>query len=166
VRSAYNPIHEDQESVSGRIGELAGTGLAGGVKESSDELPEDRTEMTATRTDMAASRTLMAADRTLMAWVRTSLSMSSFGFTIYKVLQGFAEAGVNLPHPQTPRRVGLFLTALGTLAMVMGTVEYTQSLRELQALKDVRFMRPAFVMAILMSLMGLFLFFSIGVQLF
>ena len=145
---------------------MAGTGPAGGLKESSDELPEDRAEMTATRTDMAASRTLMAADRTLMAWVRTSLSMSSFGFTIYKVLQGFAEAGVNLRHPQTPRAVGLFLTALGTLAMVMGTVEYVQSLRELHALKDFRLMRPAFVMAILMSLLGLLLFFSIGIRLF
>lgn len=143
-----------------------GTGAAGGLKGSSDELPEDRTDVTATQTDMAASRTLMAADRTLMAWVRTSLSMSSFGFTIYKVLQGFAEAGVNLPHQQTPRTVGLFLTALGTLAMVMGTVEYVQSLRELQALKDFRLMRPAFVMAILMSLLGLFLFFSIGIKLF
>ena len=41
------------------------------------------------RTDMAAARTLMAADRTLMAWIRTAPSMLSFGFTIYKVLEGF-----------------------------------------------------------------------------
>jgi len=61
-----------------------GPGPGGRPRESSDELAEDRT-------DLAATRTLMAADRTLMAWARTSLSLSSFGFTIYKGLQGIAE---------------------------------------------------------------------------
>lgn len=117
-----------------------------------------------TRTSMAATRSLMAADRTLMAWVRTSLSLSSFGFTIYKVLQGFAEAGTELPHNRTPRFVGLFLTGLGTLAMVMGTIEYSQSLEDLRAFKEISLLRPAFVMAILMSVMGLALFFGIVIK--
>jgi putative membrane protein len=136
-----------------------GTGPAGGRKKSSDELAVDRT-------DMATTRTLMAADRTLMAWVRTALSLNSFGFTIYKVLQGLEEAGVPLPHGQTPRNVGLFLTGLGTLAMVMGTVEYARTLRDLRTFKDIRLTRPAFSMAILMSVLGLFLFFSIITKLF
>jgi len=123
-------------------------------KESSDELAVDRT-------DMAATRSLMAADRTLMAWVRTSLSLNSFGFTIYKVLQGLAESGTNLPHGQTPRDVGLVLTGLGTLAMVMGTVEYAQALRDLRRYMDVKLTRPVFFMALLMSALGLFLFYGI-----
>jgi putative membrane protein len=131
-----------------------GSGPADGRKKSSDELALNRT-------DMAATRTLMAADRTLMAWVRTSLSLNSFGFTIYKVLQGFAETGATLPHGDTPRLVGLFMTGMGTLAMLMGTVEYAQSLRDLHELKDIRLTRPAFVMAVLMSVMGVSLFFSI-----
>jgi putative membrane protein len=136
-----------------------GTGPAGGRKESSDELAEDRT-------DMAATRTLMAADRTLMAWVRTSLSLSSFGFTIYKVLQGFAEAGVTRLHGQTPRIVGIYLTGLGTLAMVMGVLEYAQALRDLRRYIDIRLARPVFITAMLMALMGVFLFFSIITKLF
>jgi len=136
-----------------------GTGPVDRPKQSSDELAEDRT-------DMASMRTVMAADRTLMAWVRTSLSLSSFGFTIYKVLQGFAEAGLRLPHGQTPLVVGLFLTGLGTLAMVMGSVEYVQTLRELRKFIDIKLTRPAFIMAILMGLMGLFLFISIVARLF
>jgi len=131
-----------------------GPGPVGGPKQSSDELAEDRT-------DMAATRSLMAADRTLMAWIRTSLSLNSFGFTIYKVLQGFAEAGTSLPHGQSPREVGLFLTGVGTLAMVLGTVEYAQSLRDLRRYADIRLARPVFIMAMLMSVFGLFLFFSI-----
>ena len=122
--------------------------------ESSNELAEDRT-------GMAATRTLMAADRTLMAWIRTSLSLNSFGFTIYKVLHALAAAGTILPREHTPRNVGLFLTGLGTLAVVMGTVEYAQALRELRPFKEVTLARPAFIMAVLMSVLGLFLFFSI-----
>jgi len=135
-----------------------GPGPAGGLKQSSEELAVDRT-------DMASSRTLMAADRTLMAWVRTSLSLSSFGFTIYKVLQGFAETGVTLPHGQTPRFVGLVLTGFGTLAMVMGAVEYTQALRDLRRFMDIRLARPVFIMAILMSILSLVLFFGIVTKL-
>ena len=122
---------------------------------------ESSTELAYDRTDMAATRTLMAADRTLMAWVRTSLSLSSFGFTIYKVLQGFAESGVHLPHNETPRSAGIFLTALGTMAMVMGAIEYVHTLRDLRTHLDISLARPAFVMAVLMSVTGLFLFFSI-----
>jgi putative membrane protein len=136
-----------------------GTGPGGRPRESPNELAEDRT-------DLAATRTLMAADRTLMAWVRTSLSLSSFGFTIYKVLQGLAEAGMHLPHHNTPLIVGLFLTGLGTLAMVMGSVEYAQALRELRRYMEIKLTRPAFIMAMLMGLMGLFLFLSIITKLF
>ena len=123
-------------------------------------------ELAEIRTDLAASRNLMAADRTLMAWVRTSLSMFSFGFTIYKILQGFEETGRSLPRGQTPQTIGLFLTGLGTLAMVMGTIEYWQTLRQVHQLQDFRLARPALVMALLMSIVGVFLFISIVTNLF
>lgn len=125
-----------------------------GRRESSDELAEHRT-------DMATVRTLMAADRTMMAWIRTSLSLSSFGFTIYKVLQALAQSGIKLRSDNTPTYVGLFLTGMGTLAMVMGVVEYVQTVRDLREFKDVKLWRPSFIMATLMAVMALFLFFSI-----
>ena len=106
------------------------------------------------RTDLAVSRNMMAADRTLMAWVRTSLSLYSFGFTIYKVLVAFQQGGGQLPQGHTPRNIGLFLTGLGTVAMLMGTVEYWESLKELRKVKGFRIMRPSFVMALLMSVTG------------
>ena len=65
-------------------------------KKTSNELAE-------LRTDLATTRTLMAADRTLMAWIRTALSLLSFGFTIYKLLDAFQKSGGNLPRAQTPR---------------------------------------------------------------
>jgi len=80
--------------------------------------PESANELAQERTDLATDRTLMAADRSCMAWSRTALSSISFGFTIYKVLQGLEATGRVLGHPNTPRTVGLFLTTMGTGAMV------------------------------------------------
>ena len=110
---------------------------------------------------MATDRTLMAADRSLMAWIRTALSMISFGFTIYKVLQGLEATGKVLGHPNTPRTVGLFLTAMGTFAMVFGTIEYWTHLQSLRSYRDYPLWRPSFVIALLMSAIGVLLFFAI-----
>jgi len=123
-------------------------------------------ELAQERTDLALSRNLLASDRTLMAWVRTSLSLNSFGFTIYKVLLAFQQGGGQLPQGHTPRNIGLFLTGLGTVAMLMGTVEYWRSLKELQKMKEFRLWRASLVMAVLMSVMGVFLFISIMTKLF
>jgi len=123
--------------------------------------PRTSDELAAERTGLAAERTLMAADRTLMAWIRTALSMISFGFTIYKLLQGFEEAGTHLTHAGSPRTMGMFLTGMGTLAMVLGTIEYWYRLQDLRKLDSFAIWRPSLVMALLMSAIGLFLFVAI-----
>jgi putative membrane protein len=124
-------------------------------------------ELAEIRSDLATTRTVMAADRTLMAWIRTALSLLSFGFTIYKVLQGFAESGaLSMSHGGSPRSAGLFLTGMGTVAMVMGTIEYWQTLKALRELRMMRLARPPMIMAVLMSVTGTFLFFSIITKLF
>ena len=124
--------------------------------------PATRTanELAVERTEMAASRTIMAADRSLMAWIRTGLSMISFGFTLYKLLQGFQEtnaAAMSL----SPRSVGLFLTGLGTVAILMGTIEYWGRLQDARAHVQIKTWRPSFIMAVIMSASGLFLFVGI-----
>jgi putative membrane protein len=116
------------------------------------------------RTDMGSLRTLMAADRTLMAWVRTALALQSFGFTIYKVLQAFQQEGGALPRDHTPATVGLFLTAMATFAMVMGTLAYLHTRKALQSFQEVPLARPSFVMAVVMSVTGVLLFFDIIVK--
>ena len=116
------------------------------------------------RTDLAVSRTMMAADRSLMAWIRTALSMISFGFTIYKILQGFQESGAKLTGEQTPRNIGLFLIGLGTVSMVMGTIAYWQTFKELSPVQHFPVWRPSFVIALVMCGSGLFLFLGIVVK--
>jgi putative membrane protein len=121
----------------------------------------DATELAIERTDLAVERSVMAADRSLMAWIRTALSMISFGFTIYKLLQGFQEAGNQLARASSPRAMGLFLTGLGTVAMVSGTVEYWYRLKGMHVYNVRRAGRPSFIIALVMSATGLFLFVSI-----
>jgi putative membrane protein len=120
---------------------------------SSNELAEDRT-------NLALGRTLMAADRSLMAWVRTALSLISFGFTLYKVLQGFQDSG-QLKKEHSARTIGLFLTAMGTFAIVAGTIDYWRTFKELRRFHEIRIWRPSFLFAIVMSALGLVLFFEI-----
>lgn len=137
-------------------------------KPTSDELAQQRTDLASERTglatqrtDLAFKRTVMAAERTLMAWVRTGLSVTSFGFTIYKILQGIADRGVALNNPELPRQVGLFLTGMGTVCMVMGITEYLGTMRSLREEQPVRFIRSALVMALGVGALSLFLFFGI-----
>jgi len=126
---------------------------------SANELAEDRT-------DLAVVRTVMAADRSLMAWIRTALSMISFGFTIYKLLESFQEKGLALPNVNSPKRVGLFLVGLGTVSLVMGTVQFWLTLKDLHRLQRVQIWRSAFIIALIMSVTGLFLFFGIISRIF
>ena len=113
--------------------------------------------------DLAATRTIMAADRTLMAWIRTSLSMLSFGFTIYKFLEGAAKAtNQPLPHPESPQRVGLFLVGMGVAAIILGTFSYWSTLKDLRRTEEFRIGRPTLLMAAIMSVAGVALFISIA----
>jgi putative membrane protein len=111
--------------------------------------------------DLGEKRTIMAADRTLMAWIRTSLSMLSFGFTIYKFLDTAAESGA-LRRSSSPQHVGLFLTGMGVAALVLGTLSYWTMLKDLQRAEEFRLGRPVLVMALIMSIAGVSLFVCIA----
>lgn len=112
-------------------------------------------------TDMGTMRTIMAADRTLMAWIRTALSMISFGFTIYKVLEGVADQGM-LPHSDTPQRVGLFLVGIGTLSMILGVFSYWATLKDLRRSEEFRLGRPTLLISTIMTFAGVVLFVGIA----
>ncbi len=119
-------------------------------------------ELALERTDLAIRRTLMAADRSLMAWIRTGLSMISFGFTIYKILQGMVAK--NLDMVANPRGAALFLIGLGIIALVIGVIEYRHTVRQMIPGTIVALRRPAFPIAVAMAAMGLFLFLGIIIR--
>jgi putative membrane protein len=110
-------------------------------------------------------RTIMAADRTLMAWIRTSLSMLSFGFTIYKFLEAYVPPR-GAAASDIARPIGLFLAGMGTLSIVMGTIEYWATLKDIG--RNERFMlgRPALYIALILSISGMILYVSIATHAF
>jgi putative membrane protein len=122
-----------------------------------NQLAEDRTVL-------AVQRTVMAADRTLMAWMRTGLSMISFGFTLYKVLQALQAGGLMLPRETTPRNLGLFLTGLGTVALVVGVLEHHATLRGLGVRGSGLPWRPVAIIAFALALLGFFVFAAILIR--
>ncbi|HMK45958.1 MAG TPA: DUF202 domain-containing protein [Methanocella sp.] len=80
--------------------------------------------------DLSYDRTRMAADRTLMAGTRTTVSMISFGFSIYKFFQYLRESDVLGQFPGTgPRLIGEALVILGTALMGLAIAEYIVYLR-------------------------------------
>jgi len=84
-------------------------------------------------TQLAVERTHLAHERTMMAWVRTSTSLISFGFTIYKFLQGAEKSGV--AHPPgllTPRRFGLAMIGMGLLGLLVASIENRKNVKTLE----------------------------------
>lgn len=159
ARPTGTPARSGRESPWGRIAALFSPRKpAVGAQESHI----DNNKLAEQNTNLATMRTLMAADRTLMAWVRTALSMISFGFTIYKILQGLEYSGVGYKAVNaSPESAGLFLIGLGTISMSMGTVEYWFTIKELRTMMHFRLLRPTFVTALIISVAGLGIFISI-----
>jgi putative membrane protein len=67
----------------------------------------------------------MSADRTLMSVIRTSLSLISFGFTIFQFFQKMRDAGT-ITHAAAPRNFGTMLVLLGIVMLVVGIVYHVQ----------------------------------------
>jgi putative membrane protein len=106
-------------------------GHAGRPIERSDE----RTVKADTSTRLAVTRTMVALDRTLMAWIRTSVSLISFGFTIYKFFQ-YLRNDTSVTHTErllSPRGVALVLIGLGVGALSLATLDYRSQRQALAA---------------------------------
>jgi len=107
--------------------------------------------------DLGYERTRLAADRTLMAWIRTSVSMISFGFSIYKFFQYLLESNLAAGHlqHQAPRNFGIALVGLGLFLLALAILEYFLFLRRLSQETGHKYpISMALVAAILLSGIG------------
>jgi len=72
-------------------------------------------------------------ERMLISWVRTSLSLISFGFTIYKFFQYLVESkAAEADLQRGPRNLGVSLVAVGTLVLLAATFQYWKMQRKLR----------------------------------
>jgi inner membrane protein YidH len=117
-------------------------------------------------TDLAFERSRLASERTLMAWIRTSLSMISFGFTIFKFFEylGATPGSGGLRHG--PLNLGRVMVVLGVLLLVPAIIQHWQFLRELRERAHRRFPPSlALVTAGLIQLIGIVALLSLFLRL-
>jgi putative membrane protein len=109
-----------------------------------------------TSDEMAMQRTVMALDRTLMAWTRTSLSLISFGFTIYKFLQYAREQGevAKQMRLEGPRNLGIGMIGMGVVFLLLASIGYWRNMRKLQPHRRLSAVRLSLMMAIVLALLG------------
>jgi len=114
--------------------------------------------------DLGYQRTRLSADRTLMAWIRTSVSMISFGFTIFKFFMYLRESDLlsgQLPM-HGPRNLGLGLVGLGTFLLGMAIVEYLMYQRWLSREMKQKFpLSTALLAALLITVIGILALFNL-----
>lgn len=87
----------------------------------------DRTSLS---NELARERNREAAERTLLAWLRTCLSLITFGFAIYKLVQVFNPDKSS--HMMTAI-IGLCFILLGVFAMIAATYEHSKVLEQIKS---------------------------------
>jgi putative membrane protein len=126
--------------------------MANRVSDSLSQLPDS--------TALAVERTRLAHERTLMAWVRTSVSLISFGFTIYKFFQYVRENAQGNPAASAlnPRRFGMSMILVGLFMLVVATVQHRRDLKVLDARYGEGPRSLASIVAILVGALGILAF--------
>lgn len=118
------------------------------------------------RTTLALERSFLAFERTLMAWLRTSLSMIGFGFTLAKFFQYLAEQRGGAVVGTCGRTwasdtVGLTMISIGTFSLVVAVIQHRRRVAALREFGLVPQWNLAFWVAGLVSVLGVFAFFSL-----
>ena len=91
------------------------------------------TELAARRTGMSFQRTRLAADNSLMSVIRTSLSLISFGFTIFQFFQRLMKDGaVEADASHAARNFGRTLVWLGVGLLIIGIIYHLQFMKGLR----------------------------------
>ena len=119
----------------------------------------------ATNEELALRRTFLAHERTLMAWIRTSVSLISFGFTIYKFFQYLSQ---EIPfRRQTyfgPREFAAAMIGLGVVSLAIAVIDYRHT-RKILGLDEARYRSLAGKLAALVFVFGLVLLVAVLLRL-
>jgi putative membrane protein len=142
---------------------------------SADTIP-GRFEVKATASDhFAWLRTRLSVERTMTSWVRTATALIAFGFTIVQFFDRMQQMpGVAPAHfPDAPRYLGLSLIFCGVAALVIAIWEYHWGLRYLwggnfaliAGVTREGKQTPLLAVAIVLALIGVFVFFAVALRL-
>ena len=106
---------------------------------------------------LAAERTFLAYERTLMAWTRTSVSLISFGFTLFKFFQYLVEKEP-AKHADSilgPRTIGALMICIGTFMLLLASMMHRKQVIVLRKVYPETPFSQSLILAALISILGL-----------
>jgi putative membrane protein len=83
-------------------------------------------------TRLAYDNTWLAYERTMLAWTRTAISLITFGFSVYKLVDIVDRNPADRKFLIGTHAFGFILVAIGLVALVIATMEYRRSIRVLR----------------------------------
>lgn len=127
---------------------------------------DESTELSRKRTTLSIERSFLAFERTLMAWLRTSLSMISFGFTLAKFFEYLqSEHGGPIVgrfgRAWSPEMLGIAMIVIGTGALTAAVIQHHRRVTALRREGLLPQWNLAFVVALLVAVLGVFAFVSL-----
>ena len=114
-------------------------------------------------TTLALERTFLAYERTLMAWTRTSVSLISFGFTLFKFFQYMVERDP-VKHAENvlgPKTIGVLMIGIGTFMLLLAAIMHARKMIELRKSYPEAQFSQSVILAFLISLLGLLMLIAI-----
>lgn len=119
------------------------------------ETKKTQSDLAEERTDLAIERTSMAHDRTLMAWTRTSLSMISFGFTVFKFMEYMHQESkqIVVKTEQGAQNFGMTLIAIGIVSLIIACLQYWHLERKIDPARK-WYLNLTFINAAFIGLLG------------
>jgi len=93
-----------------------------------------------------------------MGWIRTAISMITFGFTIGKLGQVMdsvqVKGALGITKTMSVESIAYFLVILGTLALLMASIQHRVRLHQLYEMGLRRQISTSFVVAVLLIVVG------------
>lgn len=114
-------------------------------------------------TTLAFERTFLAYERTLMAWTRTSVSLISFGFTLFKFYQYLVDRAPekHVDDILGPKAIGLLMVGIGTLMLLLSSLMHYRQLTKLKKNYPEAPFSQSLLLACLISILGLLMLIAI-----
>ena len=107
-------------------------------------------------TRLAYDRTWLAYERTMQAWIRTAVSLITFGFSVYKLVDIVDANPADKQRLAGPQEFGFTLVGIGFLALAMATIEYRANIRRIRAEYGKSPRSTAVLFAAIIAALGIF----------